>query len=79
MNDRIIAGAQIGLSVLYTVGYFAIVIMFMLGYADVPDKFENMFTGLINLLSAAQLAVIYFWFQRTRAKADETQGGLPNA
>jgi hypothetical protein len=74
MNERIIAGAQIGLSVLYTVGYFAIVIMFMLGYAEVPDRFENMFTGLINLLSAAQLAVIYFWFQRTRPKTDDQQG-----
>ena len=65
-NDKLIAMAQMVLSVLYTAGFFAVLIMFMLGLARVPDKFDNAFTGLLNLLTAAQLAIIYFWFQRQR-------------
>lgn len=76
MNDKVIAFSQISLSVLYTIGFFAVLILFMLGYADVPERFENAFTGLINLLTAAQLAIIYFWFQRTRSKDNS---GAPNA
>lgn len=76
MNERVIAFAQIALSVLYTVGFFAVLILFMLGFANVPERFENAFTGLINLLTAAQLAIIYFWFQRTRSK---DISGAPNA
>lgn len=75
MNDRLTAGAQIALSVLYTIGFFAIIILFMLGFAKVPERFDNAFTGLLNLLGAAQLALIYFWFQRTREKTGEPQGG----
>lgn len=77
MNDRFIAVAQLGLSTLYTVGFFAVLVLFMLGYANVPERFDNAFTGLLNLLTAAQLAIVYFWFQRTRAKPDET--GVPHA
>lgn len=69
INDKFIAAAQLLLSVLYTAGFFAVLIMFMLGFAKVPDKFDNAFTGLLNLLTAAQLAIVYFWFQRTRSSA----------
>lgn len=69
LTDKLIAVAQVLLSVLYTTGFFIILIMFMLGFAKVPDKFDNAFTGLLNLLTAAQLAIIYFWFQRQRGGA----------
>lgn len=72
MNEHLIAYAQIALSVLYTIGFFLIIVLFMLGYADVPERFDNAFTGLMNLLTAAQLAIIYFWFQRTRPKPEGT-------
>ena len=75
MNDRLVAYAQLGLSVLYTIGFFVVIVLFMLGYANVPERFDNAFTGLLNLLTAAQLAIVYFWFQRTRQNAQ----GAPNA
>ena len=78
-SDRVISFAQISLSVLYTIGFFMVIVLFMLGYARVPEQFENAFTGLMNLLSAAQLAVIYFWFQRTRANQTPTPPEGPEA
>jgi hypothetical protein len=65
-NDRILAIAQIMLSMLYTAGYFVVLILFMLGYARIPVDYKEAFAGLLSILSAAQLAIIYFWFQRTR-------------
>ena len=75
-NDRILAVAQIALSVLYTAGYFAVLILFMLGYARIPVDYKEAFAGLLSILSAAQLAIIYFWFQRTRA-GQPPQGATP--
>lgn len=73
-DDRVLAIAQILLSVLYTVGYFAVLILFMLGYARIPVDYKEAFAGLLSILSAAQLAIIYFWFQRTRAGGQPPQG-----
>jgi hypothetical protein len=75
-DDRVLALAQIALSILYTIGYFTVLILFMLGYARVPVDYKEAFAGLLSILSAAQLAIIYFWFQRTRQNTPP-QGDTP--
>lgn len=69
--DKLIASAQLGLSVLFLTGYFTVLILFMLGYARIPTDFKEAFSGLLSLMTAGGLAILYFWFQRTRA------GGVP--
>lgn len=70
MTDKAIAHAQLLLSVIFILGYFATLIMFMLGYAKVPIDFKEAFSGLLSLLSAGALMVIQFWFSRSRQTSD---------
>lgn len=60
------AKAQLLLSVVFFIGYFACVILFMLGYSRIPDGMREMFTGLVSLMSAGGLMIVQFWFNRSR-------------
>jgi hypothetical protein len=68
----IIALAQIGLSALFLTGYFLVLILFMMGFSRVPVDYKEAFVGLLSLLSAGGLTILYFWFQRLR------MGGVPD-
>jgi divalent metal cation (Fe/Co/Zn/Cd) transporter len=65
--DKTVTFAQVLISVIFVVGYFIILTMFMLGYARIPAELRDVFTSLITLLSTGVLSITYFWFQRTRA------------
>lgn len=67
VTDRFIAVAQLGLSVLFLTGYFAVIILFMMGLAKIPTDFKEAFSGLLSLMTGGGLTILYFWFQRTRA------------
>lgn len=71
--DRLIAGAQVGLSVLFLVGYFLVLILFMLGYAKIPTDYKEAFAGLLSLMTGGGLTILYFWFSRAR-----TAVGIPD-
>lgn len=64
--DRLIAMAQVALSVLFLTGYFIVLILFMLGYARIPVDYKEAFAGLLSLMTAGGLSILYFWFQRSR-------------
>lgn len=70
MTDKAIAHAQLLLSVIFILGYFATLIMFMMGYAKVPIDFKEAFAGLLSLLSAGALMILQFWFSRSRQNSD---------
>lgn len=65
-TDRMTTLAQIGLSVLFLLGYFLVLILFMLGYARIPQDYKEAFAGLLSLMTGGGLTVLYFWFQRSR-------------
>lgn len=65
-NERLIAWAQIALSVLFLSGYFTVLILFMLGHARIPADYKEAFAGLLSLMTGGGLTVLYFWFQRSR-------------
>ena len=69
MTDRAIALSQIALSVLFFSGYFAVVVLFLLGHSQVPPELRDIFSGLIGLLSAGGLMILQFWFSRSRQGA----------
>jgi len=71
VNERLIAWAQIGLSVLFLVGYFTVLILFMLGHARIPTDYKEAFAGLLSLMTGGGLSILYFWFQRSRTQAFE--------
>lgn len=66
MMDAYVAKSQFWLSMLFLSGYFAVLILFMLGYSDIPEALRDVFSSLVSLQTAGGLAIIYFWFQRQR-------------
>jgi len=65
-TDRMIAMAQIGLSALFLTGYFLVIILFMMGFANIPVDYKEAFAGLLSLMTAGGLTILYFWFSRAR-------------
>jgi uncharacterized membrane protein len=70
--NMLIAKAQVWLSALFLTGYFVVIILFMMGHAKIPPDFKEAFAGLLSLMTAGGLTILYFWFQRQRA------GGVPD-
>jgi hypothetical protein len=58
--------AQMTISVLYTVGFFGIIIIVALGYSRVPTESRDAFIGLLNLMGAGQGLIVGYWFSRQR-------------
>lgn len=71
MNDRFTAWAQMSISLLFLTGYFLVIILFMLGYADIPTDYKEAFSGLLSLMTGGGLTILYFWFSRTRGQAPD--------
>lgn len=65
-EERILAGAQILLSIVYTVGYFWVLNKFLNGEVKTPLEWKDLLTGIISVLTAGQLMILQFWFSRSR-------------
>ena len=66
MTDRAIAIAQVLISVLFLVGYFSLLGMFVLGMAKVDPEYKDIVNSLLSVLTAGVGGILYFWFQRSR-------------
>jgi hypothetical protein len=64
--ERYTAERQFWLSVIFLVGYFTVLLLFMLGFGKIPPDYKEAFSGLLTLLTGGGLTILYFWFQRTR-------------
>ena len=53
---------QVIMSAVYTIGYFAVMFMFMTGKLSVDPDHKVMFGGLLGILSTAQIQIMNFWF-----------------
>ena len=53
---------QIILSVLYTVGYFVMLGLFMAGKINVVTEFKAEFNIVLGVMTAAQVKIMDFWF-----------------
>ncbi len=63
---------QVVLSLVYSVGYFVVMFMFMSGNISVPAEHAVMFGGLLGVLSAAQLQIMNFWFGSSAGSKQKT-------
>lgn len=66
MTDRAIAVAQVLISVLFLIGYFSLLGMFVLGLAKVDPNYKDIVNSLLSVLTAGVGGILYFWFQRSR-------------
>lgn len=66
MNARIISFAQIGLSVLFLAGYFAVLVVFLMGYVKTPPEWKEALIALLGVITGSVLTIVGFWFSRSR-------------
>jgi hypothetical protein len=66
VTRKVVATAQVSLSVLYSAGYFYTLHEFLHGDVAANAAYHDMITSLLSVLTAAQLTIIAFWFQRSR-------------
>lgn len=72
ITDRIVAGAQVALSVIYIGGYFAMLWLFLMGHIRTPVEWKDQLGVLIGVLTAGVGVILNFWFQRSRPQEKDT-------
>lgn len=53
---------QISLSVVYSLGYFALLYLFMTGQTEVATSLKSEFNIVLGVMTAAQASIMQFWF-----------------
>lgn len=66
MTARIISAAQIVLSVVFLTGYFAVLIIFVLGYIRTPPEWKEALIALLGVITGGIGTILSFWFARSR-------------
>lgn len=64
---------QVIFSVIYTVGYFAVLYLFVTGRVQINDGMKELVGTLLGVMTAAQIQIINFWFGSSagsKAKTD---------
>ena len=64
--SRTVSNAQIGLSVLYSIGYFVMLYLFMSGKIRTPVEWRDQMSVLLGALTTGQGLILNFWFMRAR-------------
>lgn len=66
---RLIALAQVFLSLLFLVGYFVVLIKFLRGDIHTPDNWKDTLGTLLGVITGSVTTIIAFWFSRSRTVA----------
>ena len=66
MTKRIISIAQIGLSTLFLLGYFAVLILFVTGNIRTPPEWKEALIALLGVITGGIGTILAFWFSRSR-------------
>lgn len=71
-------GPQIALSLLYSTGYFGVLIGLLSGHFHVYQEGHDLLLGLVGALSAGQVQVLNFWFGSSSGagRKDELLAGM---
>lgn len=64
---------QVILSIIYTVGYFGLMIMLISGDVIIPDNISGMVMTLIGVMTAAQAQIMNFWFGSSSGSKEKTR------
>lgn len=78
LTHKATAYFQAGLSVVFIIGYFEVLVAFLSGHVRVPGEFHDMVQTLIGVLTGALGTIITFWFSRQRSsEADHSEPPKP--
>lgn len=68
MTPKVISFAQIGLSVVFLLGYFAVLILFITGQVKTPPDWKEALIALLGVITGGVGTILAFWFARSREK-----------
>lgn len=63
---KITATGQLAITVLFFVGYFGVLLLFLFGYVKTPPGWADMLKVLLGVLTGAVSTIVAFWFNRSR-------------
>jgi hypothetical protein len=69
MTDRGIAISQIILAFFFVVGYFTVLVLFLLGFVKVPIEYKEAFMTLLGFSTAALGQIVGYFFARQRTSS----------
>lgn len=73
ITHRAAAIAQIGLSALFLLGYFAVLFAILFGYIKTPPEWKEALIALLGVITGGIGTILAFWFSRSRSTASEKQ------
>ena len=65
-NQKLVAYAQVGLSAIFIIGYFSILLMFLLGHVSVSLEWKDTIAALFGVVTAGVGVILAYWFARQR-------------
>lgn len=79
LSHKATAYFQAVLSIVFIIGYFVVLMLFLTGHVRVPGEYHDMTQTLIGFLTGALGVVMQFWFSRQRVSSDapSTQQARP--
>lgn len=75
VTHRTAAFAQIGLSILFIVGYFSLVYLFLDGRIRTPAGWREVLMTLIGALTTGVGQILSYWFSRQRTSVAGPEEG----
>lgn len=76
MTDRGVAIAQIVLAFFFVLGYFTVLVLFLLGFVKVPGEYKESFMTLLGFSTAALGQIVSYFFARQRASNPPNTSGV---
>jgi|GEM_PF-1836408 len=67
-TERLVGFAQITLSLLFLLGYFAVLILFLLGHVKTAPEWRDALIALLGVITGAVGTIMAFWFSRGRPR-----------
>jgi len=74
VTRKVIATAQIGLSILFLAMYFYTLHELLHGHIEVKPEWKDVIQTLISVLTGAVMTIIGFWFNRSRPEDPHKPG-----
>ena len=74
LTHRATAYFQASLSILFILGYFFVLTLFLFGVVKVPGEYHDMMITLLGILSGSVGSLMNFWFARQRVSDPNHNG-----
>lgn len=70
-TERLVGFAQLAISVLFLIGYFGVLAVFLLGLVKTDPTWRDALIALLGVVTGAVGTVMGFWFSRSRPQGSQ--------